>query len=80
MLERSTTNRQAVYLEDRTMNDKVKIESTTKEYVAFLLTEKIAHYDKTDTAKKDKKYWLSLYCQCWDAANGASIKSVLKEE
>jgi hypothetical protein len=65
--------------QDIKVTSPVKIESDSKARVAFELMDKIDGYTSDDAMRKDKKYWLSLYLQCYKAANGYSLESILKE-
>jgi hypothetical protein len=63
------------------MAEQVKtIESDSKERVAFDLAVKIDYYGQIKSEQKDKKYWLSLYRQCYKAVNGAPLERVLQED
>lgn len=52
----------------------------SKARVAFELMEKIDNYTGDQTKKKDKKYWFSLYCQCYKAVDGAPLPHILQDE
>lgn len=58
----------------------IHIDSTTKEHVALKLAEKITGYESSDVFKKDRKYWLTLYRQCYKATNGAALSTILEEQ
>ncbi|MDD2310440.1 MAG: hypothetical protein PHH91_12735 [Desulfuromonadaceae bacterium] len=58
----------------------VKLENDSKARVAFDLMEKIALKTADDNQKKSKEYWLSLYRQCYKAADGALLKYILQED
>jgi hypothetical protein len=58
----------------------VKIESDSKARVAYDLMEKIAIKTADDNQKKSKEYWLTLYRQCYKAANGDLLKYILQDE
>ena len=58
----------------------VSVESDCKQRVAYDLLNKIAYHTGDDAQKKDKKYWLTLYCQCHKAVSGVSLGGILKEE
>ncbi|MCK4621530.1 MAG: hypothetical protein KAT62_04865 [Desulfuromonadales bacterium] len=64
--------------ENLSISGPVEIQSDSKQRVAYDLMGKIAYHDKA--AQKDKKYWLSLYCQCLKATTGSDIEFILKEE
>jgi hypothetical protein len=57
----------------------VEIESGSKAHVAFKLAQHIAFYED-DKKSKDRKYWLTLYRQCWKAADGHGLEAVLAEK
>ena len=62
----------------------VKIVSDAKERVAYDLMMTI-HVSCKDTviekeAQKTREYWLKLYAQCYNAASGHSLKSILKDD
>ena len=61
----------------------VKIVSDSTARVAYELMQDIANreYESIpDAQKKSREYWLTLYSQCWKAASGYSLESILKEE
>lgn len=58
----------------------VEIESDSKERVAFDLACKIDYYSQLKAEQKDKKYWLSLYRQCYKATKGYALEGILKED
>ncbi len=59
----------------------VQIENSSKEMVAFELTKHIAaHGNEPDSTQRDRKYWLTLYCQCLKATAGYPIRSILEKE
>lgn len=58
----------------------VKLENDSKARVAFDLMEKIATRTADDNQKKSKEYWLTLYRQCYKAANGDLLKYILQED
>jgi len=57
----------------------IEVESASKEHVALKLAEKIAYYEN-DKEQKGRKYWLTLYRQCWKATHGGALSSVLEEK
>lgn len=60
------------------MADKdLNLTSGSKERVAFDLMDKILSFEPD--AKRDRKYFLTLYCQCLKATDGQSLQSVLKD-
>jgi hypothetical protein len=54
----------------------VKVISDAKERVAYDLMTTISH---CEGGKKDRDYFLTLYSQCWQAASGESIESILQK-
>ena len=58
----------------------VKVVSDTKERVAYDLMNRIASETRDSSQMNDKKYWLSLYRQCYKAADGCALETILKEE
>jgi len=58
----------------------VTVVSDSKQRVALDLTSRIDSYSDLDRKQKDRKYWLTLYCQCYKAVDGCSIGAVLKED
>jgi hypothetical protein len=58
----------------------VEIEQTSQEYVAFKLMHLISDYEASSQTTKDRKYWLSLYRQCYKATKGYSLEDILKVE
>ena len=67
--------------EDTKITNPVEIKDNSKERVAFDLMNVIAsdEYDGSRTEQKNRKYWLSLYCQCLKATSGYPLESILKE-
>lgn len=54
----------------------VAIQSESKSRVAFEMMQWISNYeDGQETTNRD--YWLTLYNQCYKAANGTALKYVL---
>ncbi len=58
----------------------VTVKHDEKARVAFDLMRLIDDYAKVKSEQKSKEYWLGLYRQCWKAANGNSLESILKDE
>ncbi|NMF90992.1 hypothetical protein [Aromatoleum petrolei] len=60
----------------------VSVVSDAKQRVAFDLMKFIGEkcYATDRGAQETKDYWLKLYRQCYKAANGGSVESILKEE
>lgn len=52
------------------------VPTDSKQRVAYDLALHISSYEKEAT--KDRKYWLSLYHQCYKATMGESLESILK--
>lgn len=63
-----------------TVTNPVKIESDSKQRVAYDLAMKIADHSGLPFEQKDKQYWLTLYRQCYKAVTGHSIEGILKED
>jgi hypothetical protein len=55
----------------------VEIEQTSQEAVAFKLMQQISDYERSTSIAKDRKYWLSLYCQCYKATKGYALEDIL---
>lgn len=58
----------------------VKIESDSKQRVALDLALKIDDHSGLKFEQKNKKYWLTLYRQCYKAVSGQALEHILKEE
>lgn len=58
----------------------VKVESDCKQRVAFDLMSRIDSHISLDRAQKDRKYWLTLYRQCYKAVSGNLLEDILQEE
>jgi len=58
----------------------VEIEQTSQEAVAFNLMERISEYEGSKEITKDRKYWLSLYRQCYKATKGYSLADIHEAE
>ncbi len=56
----------------------VKIDQTSQEAVAFKLMDLISSRESVEVT--DRKYWLTLYRQCYKATNGNSLESILKQD
>lgn len=61
------------------MTDKNVLISDSKQRVAYDLMLQISHSASEDKNKKDRSYWLTLYCQCYKATSGDGLSSVLNE-
>ena len=58
----------------------VEVQNDTKSRVAFDLMDHISRReDGKDAEKKTRDYWLTLYAQCYKAANGEALKYVLEQ-
>ena len=57
----------------------VAIESDCKQRVALDLATKIDQYSQLDRNQKDKKYWFTLYRQCYKAVEGYELPQILQE-
>lgn len=68
--------------DSRTVSGRVEVDHDSRAAVAFRLTEKIGNeeFHSNSSVARDRKYWLTLYRQCWKAANGNNLESVLKQE
>ena len=62
--------------EDIRVTNPVSIQSEAKSRVVFDLMELIAAHE-SESERKDRTYWLTLYTQCYKATSGNSLKSVL---
>lgn len=66
--------------------DNVKFQDNSKERVALDLMDKIFYYENKNgrgagqEKSYDRKYFLTLYCQCLNATRGFGLKSALKED
>lgn len=58
----------------------VAIESDSKQRVALDLASKIDSYSQVDRVQKDKKYWFTLYRQCYKAVEGYDLQQILQED
>ena len=56
----------------------VKIQADAASRVAFDLMDRISRMETISEAQeKSRDHWLTLYCQCYRAANGAALQHVL---
>jgi hypothetical protein len=39
--------------------------------------QQISDYERSTSIAKDRKYWLSLYCQCYKATKGYALEDIL---
>ena len=58
----------------------VRVQNDSAQRVAFDLMEKISSYDGVDVSKKDRKYFMTLYHQCYKATNGGTLKYIFQED
>ncbi|MEW6206664.1 MAG: hypothetical protein AB1516_15230 [Pseudomonadota bacterium] len=66
--------------ENVSVSGPVEIKTDSKARVALDLMKHIDQYSELKTEQKTKDYWLKLFRQCYKAANGQSLESILKEE
>ena len=60
------------------ISGQVVVEPTSKEYVAYKLMDSISRSESSkDHDMGKREYWLTLYVQCYKAANGATLSAVL---
>lgn len=64
--------------ESLSVSGPVKVVSDTKERVAYDLMQVIAFADG-EPQTKSREYYLTLYRQCWKAANGDPLELILKK-
>ena len=59
----------------------VAIQSDAKARVAFDLMDHISRREKVaDSQKEARAYWLTLYRQCYKAADGEALPSILEQK
>ncbi len=58
----------------------VEIEQSSQETVAFKLMQHIYSYEDSKEDTKNRKYWLSLYRQCYKATKGYTLSKILETE
>lgn len=59
----------------------IKVKSDSAESTAFELMKHIpGHEGAKSDQRRSRAYWLTLYRQCWKAAKGQTLESILKEE
>ena len=59
----------------------VEVQNDAKARVAFDLMDHISRReDGKDAEKKTRDYWLTLYGQCYKAANGEALQYVLEQK
>jgi hypothetical protein len=64
--------------DSRTVQGKIKVQSDSREAVAFELMEKIGQLEQSES-RKTRAYWLTLYRQCYKATDGEPLANVLVE-
>jgi hypothetical protein len=63
--------------DSRTVSGSVTVEHDSVESVALKLTRLIGSYESDQS--QDRRYWLTLYHQCYKAARGRSLEEVLRQ-
>lgn len=59
----------------------VEVKTDSNARVAFDLMSYISGWEQpSDTDKQGREYWLTLYWQCYQAASGHSLSTVLRHE
>ena len=67
--------------EDIRITHPVEVQNDAKARVALELMERISRHEHSVTAEqKTREYWLTLYRQCWKAANGEYLKGILESK
>lgn len=61
------------------VNSPVTVVSDSKHRVALDLATKIDYYSNLKSENKDRRYWLTLYRQCYKAVNGSPLEKILEE-
>ncbi len=61
------------------INSPIDVKSNSKERVAYDLMVTIGS-NENSPEYKTRDYWLTLYRQCYKAANGANLEYVLKQD
>lgn len=60
---------------------KVQTINASPAQVAFNLMQYLANVGSTDQERNTRKFWLTLYIQCYKATSGNySLESILKED
>ena len=70
------------------MTDRMSIEGPVKietkndaaAAVAYQLMERISAWEDSESIIKHRRYWLELYCQCYQATHGCDVKHILQEK
>lgn len=64
-----------------TIDQPIKIESSSKEQTALALLDRIIMKDsRFESESQDRKYWLTLYTQCLKATSNYALDTVLREK
>jgi hypothetical protein len=58
----------------------VRIESDCKSRVALDFMNTLAYKIGDENQRKDKKFWFTLYRQCYKAVDGFALEQILREE
>jgi len=58
----------------------IDVVTDSKQRVAFDLMKLIDSHSPVELDRQSKDYWLTLYRQCYKAASGSSLESILREE
>ena len=65
--------------EDIRVTQPVEIQNYAKARVALELMDRISRVEQgVAPEQKTREYWLTLYRQCWKAANGDYLKGTLE--
>jgi hypothetical protein len=77
----SLINKESNMIDEIKQASSIQIENSSKERVAFELAKHIAALgNEPDTTLRDRKYWLTLYCQCLKATTGYPLSSIMEKE
>jgi hypothetical protein len=66
--------------ESRSISGSVRTTYPSAEIAAFELMKHLAQWENLTEGQKDRKYWLTLYRQCYKATHGQPLKHILTEE
>lgn len=64
--------------DSRSISGSVQVDRHSREEAAFKLMQHIGNFESGQN--QDRKYWLTLYCQCIKATNRVSLENVLKAD
>ena len=64
----------------RIISGNVQVTPPSAEMAAFELMKHLAQWENLTEGQKDRKYWLTLYRQCYKATSGQLLKHILTEE